>query len=94
MVIAFDVAGLPGTFRWDNVTGKAELWAGDEYVELQNPWNPATHVSFTLTHTWRHTFGAHEIEIEKRRPLLLAGFRPNAFSVKVDGVVAAQANGL
>ena len=94
MVIHFEVAHQPASFRWDNITGKAELWALGDYALLQDPWNPATHISFTLNHTWRRQFGDHAIEVTKRRPLLLAGFRPNRFTVTVDDAVVAQATGL
>jgi hypothetical protein len=59
------------------------------------PFNPqAMFFSFSLTRVWRHQVGEHEVEIEKVRPLLLAGFRPNKFTVRVDGQVVAQARGI
>ena len=93
MQINFEVADVPAEFSWNNMTGKAELLVGDDVILLQSPLNPTTHVSFSLKHTWHHRGAGHQVEIEKRRPLFIAGFRPNAFTVKVDGVIVAEATG-
>ena len=94
MRIEFEVADEPSWFTWDYMTGKAELGICDKVVPLQNPLNPLTHVSFTLKRTWRHTHDGHQVEVVKRRPLFFAGFRPNTFTISVDGESVAQAKGM
>lgn len=94
MQISFDVAGTPAEFRWNNMNGKTDLRIGDEMIELQAPLAPAALISVSLKRRWHHRAGEHEIEIIKVRPLFLAGFRRNAFTVKVDGVVVAEKKGI
>ena len=94
MQIAFEVAGAPAEFRRDAVTGKTLLKVGNEIAEPENPHSLATGFSFRLRRTWRYRVGDHGVEIEKVRPLLFAGFRPNSFTVRVDGTIVAQAQGV
>ena len=93
MLIQFDVDGEPLEFYRSWFTGRAELRVRGEVVPLQDALDPTTHFSLTLTRTWKHRLGEHEIVIEKLRPLVLAGFRPHEYRVIVDGTVLAQQRG-
>jgi len=42
---------------------------------------------------WSEVVGQHTVEVEKVRPLLFGGLRPNSFVVRVDGQRAAEATG-
>lgn len=94
MRIPFELDGGPAEFHWNNVTGRAKLTVGGQTVGLQSSYAPSSHFSTSLKRVWRQPLGNHVVEIEKLRPLLLAGFRPNSFTVKIDGCVVAQARGL
>lgn len=93
MKIPFQVDGEPAEFRLSLVTGTAVLAIAGEVVVLQSPLNPMTHVSISTTRTWRHQVDGHSFEITKRRPVFLAPFRANEFSVAVDGRLVATAKG-
>ena len=92
--IAFDLDGLPAEFRWNNITGMTELVVAEQSTELQSPLNPATHFSMALKRTWQRRVADHDVEIEKVRPLFFGAVRPNVFTVRIDGVVVAQAKGI
>jgi hypothetical protein len=94
MRIAFDLAGTPSEFRWDHMTGNAELQVSDDVTQLQSPLSLGSHLSLRLSRTWSLNVGQHAVEVTKVRPLLLAGLRPNHFTVSVDGAVVARAEGL
>lgn len=94
MRIAFDLDGTPAEFRWDNVTGKTKLLVAEQATELQSPLSPSTHFSVARKRTWQRRVGDHDVEIEKVRPLFFGAVRPNSFTVRVDGVVVAQAKGI
>lgn len=93
MQIQFTVGDKPVEFRRDQITGRAELVTPDEVVVLQSPFNPLTHFSLRLVHTYTHSIDGHEIVIEKKRPLFLAGFRPADYRVSVDGAVVCEESG-
>jgi hypothetical protein len=94
VLIRFDVDGQPVEFRRSWFTGRAELRHMGEVILLQNPLNPETHVSLSLTRTWTHRIGNHEVLIEKTRPLLFSAFRASDYRILVDGAVVAQSRGL
>ncbi len=91
--ISFQVDGEPAEFRLSLMAGKAALAIAGDLVMLQSPLNPMTHVSISTTRTWRHQTGGHSFEITKRRPVFLAPFRANEFSVVVGGRLVATAKG-
>lgn len=93
MQIQFAVGGKPVEFRRDQITGRAELVTPDEIVVLQSPFNPLTHFSFRLTQNYAFTLDGHEIVIEKKRPLLFAGFRPCEYRVLVNGALVCERSG-
>ena len=90
MRIAFDVAGTPVEFRRNAFWGSAELRVGGAAIRLQHAADPTTHFELSLTKVWRHRVGDHEVVVEKVRPLLLAGLRPQTYRVKVDGQMVAE----
>jgi hypothetical protein len=92
--IAFTVDGLPCEFYRDWFLGSAQLRCGYATMKLQSAWNPRTHRSFKLLCSWERQVGPHLVRIEKRRPLLFAGFRPSDFRVYLDGHLIAEQRGL
>ena len=94
MKIQFKVGETQAEFRWNNITGAADLYMGEETVKLQNPLNPTSHLSTSRDRTWEHSFEGHEIKIVKHRPAILPGFRENSFTVKVDGEVVVETKGI
>ncbi|MEO7069780.1 MAG: hypothetical protein ABI131_04725 [Nostocoides sp.] len=93
MRIDFDVAGARAQLAWNGWTGRLGLAVGDRLMLLQNPWSPRTQLSLGRTRNWQVTVDEHAIEVQKRRPLMFAGFRPSDFTVRVDGHVAARQTG-
>jgi hypothetical protein len=93
MRIKFDVAGIPVEFHRSWLTGRAMLRIDNSVVSLQNPFDPTTHISLSLTRVWQHQVQGHEVIIEKVRPLLFAGFRPHTYRVLVDGRIVAEQRG-
>ena len=93
MRIQFEVSGQSAEFYWSNWTGRTDLSVGGEKVVLQGVLEPSSHVRLGLTRAWRHVVDGQTIEIEKQRPRFFAGFRKNAFTVRVDDVVVAVRNG-
>jgi len=49
--------------------------AATKTMKLQSALDPRTHGSFKLLRSWERQVGPHLVRIEKRRPLLFAGFR-------------------
>jgi hypothetical protein len=60
---------------------------------LQSPWNPLTHFSLDTTRRWQCSVKGHDIVIEKDRPLLFAGFRPQTYRLFIDGKLVQQQSG-
>jgi hypothetical protein len=42
---------------------------------------------------WTVSHGQHAVEIEKVRPQLFGGLRPNTYTIKVDGAEVATSRG-
>ena len=93
MQIDFNVDGATAEFRRSWVTGRAELVIEGRKELLQDPLYLGTHFELSLTRTWHVKFGDHEIQIEKIRPIWVAGFRPQLYRVLVDGKVVAEERG-
>jgi hypothetical protein len=93
MLIRFEVAGETVEFYRNWFTGRTELRRGDRIIPLLSALDPTAHFSLTLTRVLQHRLGNHDITIEKVRPLLFAGFRPQSYRVLVDGVEVAQRSG-
>ena len=58
------------------------------------PLHPGTHFSFSLVQSWMRQIAGHEVLVERTRPLLFAGFRPQRLRVLVDGVQVAEQEGM
>jgi len=93
MKIAFDVGDQTATLTRNWLTGRCVLTVGDETRVVQSPFNPATHFSFNLERHWHYPLGGHDIVIEKKRPLLVAGFRPQTYRIFVDGKLVVDQTG-
>lgn len=93
MELSFEIGGIPATFFRDDWTGKAELRMTNDVRELQSPGRLSTHVSVSTRTVWSEVVGSHTVEVEKVRPRLFGGLRPNLFIVRVDGQRVAEASG-
>ena len=94
MRIAFTMDGVPCEFHRNGFTGGAQLRCGYETMKLQSALDPRTHGSFKLLRSWERQVGPHLVRIEKRRPLLFAGFRPSDYRVYVDGRLIVETRGI
>jgi hypothetical protein len=64
--------------------------------ELRNALNIGTHFNFKLTNNYEFEVGnneKHKIEIKHKRPLLLAGFRPQYFEIKINNKLEKEYKG-
>jgi hypothetical protein len=93
MLIHFPVGETPATFRYNALTGRAELDLGQRTVLLQSPLRFSTHFQMGETRSWTTREDGHDITVTKRRPRWVAGFRSNSFTVSVDGDVVAETTG-
>lgn len=93
MRIRFEVAGTPCEYHRNPFLGGARLRVGPEVMALQGAIDPRTQIGFTLSRAWERSFDGHTIRIEKDRPLLLAGLRPQRYRVLVDGQLVADESG-
>ena len=77
-------------------TGAMQLLVNGEQVAQQSWLAPSTH--FGLTRKRRHQFVVgkdekHQVVIEKERPLIIAGVRPQTYRVFVDGQLIHEQSG-
>jgi len=93
MQLTFSIDGKPAVLNRDWLTGRLSLNINGATTTIQNPWNPATQIGFQLTKSWTIEALGHSIFIEKRRPLLFAGLRPQTCRVTVDGELVAEQTG-
>jgi len=93
MRLAFEIDGHTVEYSRNWVTGRAVLNTGTETMVLQSPTNFTTHFDVTLTKEWQCSVQGHAIRIEKKRPLLLAGIRPQTYRVFVDGELVQERKG-
>jgi len=93
MQLTFSVDGTPAVLNRDWFTGRCSLIVDGKTITIENPWNPMTQVSFWLKKSWNINVLGHRIFIEKTRPLILAGLRPQTYRVKVDGELVAEQKG-
>jgi hypothetical protein len=93
MKINFSVGGSSIQFTRDPVSGRAEAKTPNGTILLQNPLDLGTHVSLALTKEWRFAISGKNVLIEKKRPLLLAAFRPSGYRVFVDDKLIIQRSG-
>jgi len=93
MQLTFNIDGTQAVLNRNWFTGRFSLVIDGKTNTIQNPWNPATQISVQLTQGWTIDALGHRVFIEKTRPLLLAGFRPQTYRVKVDGELVAEQTG-
>lgn len=77
-------------------TGKFTCTANGQVYSLRSALNPSTHFNVTLTKEFDVEVGTvhkHHILIVHTRPLLLAGFRPQKYTVTLDGELVGNYEG-
>jgi hypothetical protein len=93
MRIHFRVGQARAEFRYNALTGRADLQLGQRTVQLQSPLKFSTHFQLGKVKSWTAQDQGHEVTIVKRRPRLVGGLRNNSFTVSVDGTVVAETSG-
>jgi len=93
MRIEIEIAGATVVFTRSWFTGATKLVARQTEVTLQSPTEVSTHFNVDLLRVWEGKVFGHDVVIEKRRPKLFAGFRPQHFRVLVDGALVAERSG-
>jgi hypothetical protein len=77
-------------------TGAMTILVDGQRVAHQSPLSPATHFSGTLKRHYEFEAGKtekHKVVLEKERPLLFAGGRPQIYRVFVDGELVHEQSG-
>lgn len=87
------IDGKRVVFTRDWFTGRARISIDGLEHTLQSPLDPATHFELSLKQTWICHVGVRILRIEKIRPLMFAGFRPQTYRLSVDGVPIAERRG-
>jgi hypothetical protein len=93
MQITIDLDGQPLVFRRSWFTGTASLQVGGVEHKIQSALDPGTHFSFDLVQRWQCQVASHAVVIEKERPRMFAGFRPQTFRILIDGKLVAEQHG-
>jgi len=93
MQLTFSIDGKPAVLNRSWFTGRLSLEVDGKTITIQNPWNPLNWFGLQLTRSWMINAVGHRIFIEKTRPLLFAGLRPQTCRVKVDGEFVAEQTG-
>lgn len=93
MEIDFSVGSIPAKLVRGWFLGGMKLVTPSESLWLQHPLLPSTHFSFCRTRCWERHVAGHQVRVEKVRPLLAAGVRPQSYRVFVDGELVAHAHG-
>ena len=99
MKINFTIPGDPPidvSMNRDPFLGKFTCTANGKDYEIRSLYDLGTHFTLATTHNYSLEVGVgnkHLIEIEHSRPRFLAGFRPQRYVVKVDGVLVADRTG-
>lgn len=94
MEIDFSIGNISAKLVRGWFFGGMKLVTPSESVWLQHPLRPSTHFSFHLNRSWQRTISGHQVRVEKTRPLLAAGVRPQSYRVFVDGELVANAHGI
>lgn len=93
MHIELTIDGQDVTFSRNWFTGRTQLTVDGWKINLVDPYDAATHLNFDLTKTYKAFVGTHILEIEHKRPLLFAGFRPQRYRFLLDGKLIAERKG-
>jgi hypothetical protein len=91
--VTFEIDGTPIKFSRNWFTGRCTLNTGTEEEILQSPWSPFTHFSLKSTRRWQCSVKGHDVVIEKDRPSLFAGVRPQTYRIFIDGKLVQEQNG-
>ena len=94
MEIDFSIVSTPAKLRRGWLFGGMRVTTPGESFWLQHPLHPSTHISFRLERNWERTIAGHLVRVEKVRPLLVAGVRPQTYRVFVDGQLVAASRGV
>jgi hypothetical protein len=94
MEIDFSIGNISAKLVRGWFLGGMKLVTPSESIWLQHPLQPSTHFSFRLKRCWQRSISGHQVRVEKTRPLLAAGVRPQSYSVFVDGELVAGDQGL
>jgi len=89
----FHVDGTAVEFSRNWLTGRCTLNTGARDEVLQSSLNPFTHYSIELKRQWHYSVEGHAVIIEKERPRLLAGLRPQTYRVFVDDKLLLERHG-
>jgi hypothetical protein len=92
--IDFSIGNTAATLRRGWFFGGMKIVTADESVWLQHPLQPTTHFSLRLDQSWERRMAGHLVRVEKSRPLVAAGVRPQSYRVFVDGQLVAGARGI
>lgn len=93
MEIEFQIGNAPVKFQRNWLFGGMRLVTPHETTLLQHPANPLTHFSTRLKQSWEGRIEGQSVVVEKVRPLLLAGLRPQSYKVFVNDQLVAEAHG-
>lgn len=93
MEIIFPIGSVSAKLVRGWFLGGMKLVTPSESVWLQRPLQLSTHFSLRLDRSWQRVIGGHQVLVEKTRPFLIAGFKPQHFRVFVDGELVASAHG-
>ena len=94
MEIDFSIGSTPAKLRRGWLLGGMRVVTPGESIWLQHPLHPSTHFSFRFERYWERTIAGHLVRVEKVRPVLVAGVRPQTYRVLVDGQLVAGAHGI
>ena len=94
MEIDFKIGDTPAVLKRGWFLGGLKVEAANKSFWLQHPLHPQTHFSLRLERHWELAVAGHKVRVEKVRPLMLAGVRPQAYRIFVDGTQVASARGM
>ena len=93
MEIDFSIGDVPARLKRSWFLGAMKIETPGEAVWLQHPFHLGTHFSSRLAQAWDRSIGGYLVRVEKVRPLIVAGVRPQEFRIFVDGNLVANARG-
>jgi len=93
MDIDFSIGSIPAKLTRGWFWGGVKIETPDESRWVQYPLHPLTHFSFRLQDKWTGTVAGQTVTVEKRRPLWVAGARPQSIKVFVGGELVAEKHG-
>jgi hypothetical protein len=93
MDIDFSIGDIPAKLTRDWFWGGMKIVTPTETLWVQHPLNPLTHFTLKLRQSWSQEVAGQVVTVEKTRPLLVAGFRPQVFQVFVGDSLVADTSG-